>query len=154
MYLLTQETAASQLLETRRDPLLLHQRQAVEFLMQAQKTRIAYDDCLQAAIQRYGDRHTPIKLSVYDPCKVCTAHGVEHSRHEALNHQTGQIIAGIYADHFPDATKAQLRRYLAVLNLCNANAHSSWHKSGRRVATLLPLSKMARRLSDNRVSYY
>ena len=143
---------------TSRDWERTHQRNAIRFLNDATDIRIAYDAKLQDAIRTFGDRHTPTwKIAGLSPdagCDVCRARGVVHTEHERLNHQTGSAIAGIYADHFPDTIKTELRQGLNALRRCLDEAATEWRASGRQTRTFCQLAKLARQLPDGRESYY
>lgn len=142
-------------IRTKRDPEREYQRMAIDWLNKANEARIAYDETLQKARLDYGEPHTPTKIAgVQSPCLICTARGIVHMEHEQLNHQTGQIISGIYSDHFPTPMKDRLRACLADLNLYLRNAVALWRQSGRRKATFEPLRWQAHCLPDGRYSYY
>lgn len=116
--------------------------------------RLAYDSNLSAAIAVYGERHRPVKASVYDACSICDARGIKHTKHERLNHQTDSYISGIYADHFPDELKDVLREQAHKIGYCVDVAGDWWKRSGRRMHTFYPLARAYRELPDGRVSYY
>lgn len=94
-------------------------------LDQAQRTRQNYDDLLQAAIAVHGD--LPAGKSV---------------------------ISGIYADHFPETVKGELRTLAHNIGVQVINAYALWRKAGRRHHTLRPYADDARKLRDGRISYY
>lgn len=123
---------------TRCDPNTSYQQQAISYLCHAQDARKAYDVLLRGAIAEYGDRHLPVKMTATSGCLVCLTRGMRPTEHENLNHQTGSVISGIYADHFPDHIKAEMRSILARLNNYMGAAVSAWRKSGRHASTLLP----------------
>jgi len=140
---------------TARDPERRAQRDAINFLNEATAARVAYDNALLAAIRVYGDLHTPDKPDgVTSQCRVCADRGLIHTEHESLNHQTSSVIAGVYADHFPELVKTEMRHRLSMLNRANDSARNSWGKSGRRSPKFYELARLSRVLPDGRVSYY
>ncbi len=63
-------------------------------------------------------------------------------------------ISGIYADHFPEETKDQLRFYARLIGIQVDHAVELWRKAGRKRDTLRGYLREARRLEDGRESYY
>ena len=94
-------------------------------LEQAQQTRQHYDDLLQAAILSHGD---------LPPGK--------------------SAISGIYAEHFPESIKNDLRTYAHNIGVQIEQAYALWRKAGRRMHTLRPFADAARVLKGGRISYY
>lgn len=137
---------------TRRDPSNQLTVAALAHLAAAQDARNRYDVTLTNAIADYGDRHTPTEPGHY--CFVCITRDIRHTDHERLNHQTGAMIAGIYADHFPDAIKTRLRTYARLIGEHSDLALLCWERSGRRRGTFLDMLPEYRKLADGRVSYY
>lgn len=72
----------------------------------------------------------------------------------ATHGDTHMVIAGVYAEHFPETTKNRLRFYARMIGEQSTHALRTWVASGRHVSTLLPLMQQYRKLSDGRVSYY
>lgn len=143
---------------TRRDPNNHNTIIALAHLLGAKDAREQYDQLLQRAIASYGDRHMPTRQSgdyaVPSPgsgCDQCDRRGHQYDR---LNHQTGAPIAGIYADHFPDQIKQQLRFYASLITWQTDHAILFWRKAGRRASTLWPFMNDARMLANGRRSYY
>jgi hypothetical protein len=110
---------------TTRDPQKDLALKALAQLEAARDARVRYDQLLQQAIDAFGD--LPM--------------GKSH-------------ISGIYAEHFPEDVKDQLRAYARRISECGDAARGIWRESRRRVETLRPWLEYYRRLPDGRVSYY
>jgi hypothetical protein len=144
-----------QQLATRRDQAGHYTLAAFAHLSSAQDARERYDQILRDAIDRYGDRHMPTWRSLVggrpsDGCSECRERGLPPN----TNHQTGGVVAGVYADHFPDTIKARLRAYACEISQQVAFAFTCWRKAGRKRISLRPVMDQARYLSDGRVSHY
>lgn len=139
--------------ETRRDPDNHNTMIALAHLLGAKDAREHYDQLLTRAIADYGDRHAPVlePFAVDRTCMRCDANGHQYDR---LNHQTGAAIAGIYADHFPDKVKQQLRFYASLITWQTEHAVLFWRKAGRHASTLRPFLEESRQLANGRRSYY
>ena len=135
---------------TRRDPSNVWTSTAIAHLVASQDARNRYDVVLQAAIARYGDYH---RADPFMACHICAERGIQHTEHERLNHQNGGPIAGVYADHFPDAIKSVLRTYARLIGENTDCAFVCWRKAGRRIETIRAIAVDYRRLTDGRISY-
>lgn len=141
---------------TRHDPSLRWTQTAIAHLTAAQDARNRYDTLLTEAIEIFGDRHTPVRSGgVLSQCRVCSDRGLIHTAQESLNHQTGSLISGIYADHFPRITQSALRTYARLITEHTDSAFMCWRKAGRTRRTMRDIvAPDYRKLTDGRVSYY
>jgi hypothetical protein len=146
------------LASTRRDPQNHYTRIALAHLLGAQDARDCYDRLLTKAIMSYGDRHQPSQqragFEISTPgsgCDRCDANGHDYDR---LNHQTGAMISGIYADHFPEPVKDQLRFYASLISWQTDQAVQAWRRAGRKYSTFRPWMEQSRELASGRQSYY
>lgn len=145
-------TNANNVKHTRRDPNNRNTVVALAHLLGALDAREHYDELLQRSIADYGDRHTPIRYSTPGAgCVQCDNRGHQY---DPLNHQTGSAISGIYADHFPDTIKDQLRFYASLISWQTEHAVTAWRKAGRRYSTLRPFMDESKQLANGRRSYY
>lgn len=140
---------------TKRDPRNQQTMIALAHLLAAKDAREQYDRLLTRAIVDYGDRHQPVPgwstKSGKVTCTRCDAIGHDYDR---LNHQTGSMISGIYADHFPDLVKDQLRFYARLITQQTEHAIAAWKRAGRRYSTFRSHMAESRQLASGRVSYY
>lgn len=151
-------TSAKNVQQTRRDPNNHNTVIALAHLLAAKDAREHYDQLLQRSIANFGDRHSPYHIDEFGRqaspgggCDQCDDSGHQYDR---LNHQTGSMISGIYADHFPDKIKDQLRFYASLITWQTEHAIASWKKAGRRYSTFRPYMEESRQLASGRVSYY
>lgn len=148
-------TNAQRIPNTRRDPHNHNTVTALAHLLAAKDAREQYDQLLTAAIADYGDRHTPVPGWSTKSGKVkCTRCDARGHQYDQLNHQTGSAIAGIYADHFPDKIKDQLRFYASLINEQSTEAIRCWYRAGRRISSFRPFMEDSRQLNSGRRSYY
>ncbi len=113
---------------TRRDPYNRQTMNALSHLVAARDARQRYHALIRASIETYGDRHQPTIPGI--SCDICQANML-HQPEDMLNHQTGGMIAGVYADHFPGHRKAALRAGATLITQQLDQAWECWQKSGR-----------------------